>query len=262
MPVFRRGNDYWGATLTRLCSLIFLAIPVFANDGVVLWKDERPGLLRTAVLVSPELFDENHLKKLCKRVLDNNKKVHFIQVWIVADKLDAHFLPKPNHGLSYDYWRRGYDKEAKRKTRIGEMTAVGKAAVLKLRDERGSVRRVVLRGSDPLLISTSGGRFEVLYAHFRKAPFGDYDAVEVYMQSQTDPSVDTCLQAFKTVRGWFQAKDVFVSVRNDFWFILDPHFPFYYPFDPGVTPPTKEELANTHMVECDALSGKPSCKVH
>jgi len=97
---------------------------------------------------------------------------------------------------------------------------------------------------------------EILQAYYRPLPPntkptpGDEAMIFVYVRSSTFPSVEQAREFTRLMLGCFQEKRIFVVFRIDAFFTDDREFPVVYPFDPPVTPPSKEEYQHTKTMYC------------
>jgi hypothetical protein len=246
----------------RLIALLLGITPalICAVGETILWEDLRPGMLLKAVVSEAGAFDQVNLSALCRRVLKQHGQRGFIQLQVFQDKRDAHPLPKPDH-LLYNGWRRGHDDVAMSLKPVAEMIAIGRSAILRLRDQHGVVSETVLSGKNPLVFESRGSRFEVLHFAFGRPGLHSLERADVYARTDHPLDPEAGLGLLHTFQAMFPDMAVSVFVRNDAWFIYEQSFPFFYPFGEGMEPSSDEAFIGTHTLRCGTWSGSAACSL-
>jgi hypothetical protein len=238
--------------------LLGVAPMMIVRAETILWQERRPGLSRSAVLISPDSFDDGHLETICRQALQREASRGFAQLQIVVDEKKP--LPKPDH-LTYEHWRRWHDLAAKSAGPVAEMTAMDGSAVLRIREKDGQVKMLVLAGKNPLLQEFGGSGLEIL--HFSFGPSAPYwsERVDIYAKTDNPLSMATGLSLWGALKAKFADVSVFLYVRTDGWFVYEPSFPFLDPFGTDLGPPIEKEYDAAPTLRCGVWSGEPTCKL-
>jgi hypothetical protein len=109
-----------------------------------------------------------------------------------------------------------------------EAIRIGQNSVLRIHYPDGSIRRVVLAGTDPLVL---GPVSEVLHVYLPPRPDGPPQTPPVLFVRTAEPlSESTCGRIIAELRSRTGLPEADVRLRNDRWFITSPKMPVRYAF--------------------------------
>lgn len=166
--------------------------------------------------------------------------------------------------VAYEWWRRLYESELKRRQPLAWVFAFNAAAVLLLRDDNGRVHRYELQGQDPTIFWLGGERWEILYvavsdvAESLRREEGDVQ-LEFFLRTSAHLPSDLCRAAAQALYQRTKVRAVSVCFRNDSWFITQPFFPPAYAFEPLQPPISEAEYRRRPEVYCTAVRGEMRC---
>jgi hypothetical protein len=124
-----------------------------------------PTLVFRKLAVPQQGFTRQVVTERCLKFLDENPAVKMARLTIVPDIQSATYsLVGCDHCKAYRFWRMLWDSTADTEFPIGEMMMIEGNAVLRYRDNDGTVSAIVLRGTDPRMIHV--GDFTVLFIRF------------------------------------------------------------------------------------------------
>lgn len=240
----------------RVLCWIFL-VAIAAKAETVLGELNRAGMREKSIKVDPGSFTENNVVRLCRVELRRKPRANVTILHVYGER-GAAPLPQPVHGHTYEYWRGFYDSQSQLPNEIAEMVAIGKNAVLRMRDASGRVTRRVLAGRDPLLIGLQGTRFEIVHLAFSPARPYIFQRASVYVRTAEPLETAPGLELLGILRPVFPDLEVSVYIRNDAWFIHEAGYPFFNPLVEDEIPPSPDEY-RTPTLRCGHWTGAPAC---
>ncbi|PYT25163.1 MAG: hypothetical protein DMG58_24810 [Acidobacteria bacterium] len=143
-------------------------------------------------------------------------------------------------------------------TILGQITALGRNAIVEHRNDHGSVTRKVLAGSDPLGVTTPNRAFRLLHFSFAPVPLAESkglnpDSIEIF--ATTDQALDSTSgeALLSRLHELIPLREITVYVRRDTWFVDIPGYPLAYPFQVEQAPPTREAFLQSSTLVCGGL---------
>jgi len=207
---------------------------------------------RSEVYVARPEFTESRIAALSRDILKRQQAV-FISVWFFTSEADAadYRSGKISDHISYDVWRRSYER-LKDMRPMARLVSIGDSSVLLLRGADGAVTRAVLSGRNPLEMTISGGR-EVhildLVLSLRNSRSKEY-RVNVFAWTAQPLEESLGREVIADLKPKIPFEDMILAVRNDPWFLDDPFFPVFSPFDPEFLPPLKAQYVVSPTLTC------------
>lgn len=167
--------------------------------------------------------------------------------------------------IDYEWWVSRFKREIARREPMAQVVLSQRGAGLRTRNANGEVRRLVFWGEDPFWFSDGALRCEVLDMRFPgMAPLKlvgyKKDQALIYLRCERRPDDSTARSLASKVMSQNSLKAALVMIREDSWFIDNPFFPVFYPFESELNPPSRQEYLASRSVFCDARSADIYCK--
>jgi hypothetical protein len=241
-----------------LFAAVILACPLSADAEEVYAEQRGAGVLARTVIVPPQQFTRAWAEQASRTFLAANKgSFRVLKLSIFVSGQDTWRATGIGHTeVTYAVWERYYREYGAEPLPMAEAIAIDEAAVLRFRDRSGRVERVVLIGSDPLLLDVEGTRIEILHLRFRTIPkIRQGQEVEplgacFYVRTEAKLTPEFGIKATGILAARVRLQNVDVFFRKDAWFITAEDFPLVYPFEPQATPPSFGEYYASVTLVC------------
>jgi hypothetical protein len=164
------------------------------------------------------------------------------------------------HGLGYESTVDEVQMKGFPAGPIAQVFGLSDAAVLTFRNG-DKIRSEILAGrSDPSVIQIGETVFEILHLRLTKAPSSppDYSLI-VYAKSSPGLSSAGVSNLTRKLERLTNGSTVFVSVRQDVWFMDDFEYPDVLPWAPVQAMPSKLEYARSSQLRCVVNRKRLSC---
>lgn len=217
-------------------------------------------------LVGKGKLNTKELIRRARGILREHAGASFILVWFLetdADRL-AFFPPRPVLA-AYPVWRLFYDQIPGRSLAVGRLLAFDGSAVLQVREGNGNVKRYVLQGQDLLWWNVGVAQVELLDVILRQRPVSPVGTtVGVYARTGAPLTEQLGWELWRRLRDRLPFVDMWLSIRQDSWFVTDSSALVVYPFDEESRPPTEMELAASYTLHCfeDYRRREVKCWLH
>jgi len=225
------------------------------SQGLLAENERSPGYF-SVVSVPDSEFSEARLVDLCHDILKRQREP-LISVWFfTSDEHAADFFSgKLSDHIRYDTWLPSYNR-LKDIRPIGRLVSINGSSVLLFLGRDRSVDRQVLAGTNPLDIVLRTGKELHLLDCVRSARLARSKELRATVFAWTPQPLTESLgqQALTELRREIPYEDMTLHVRNDPWFIDEPPFPAFWPFDPEFPSPSKAQWTASPTLVC----GKPS----
>lgn len=244
---------------TTLLTVIVLGPVWAARTEKVLWEKDSFDFHERAVLVARQHFTVANIEKIAWRFLRETGDLKCIRLQVYTDAADANPLPKPAH-QDYEGWLTWFTRHSEKAWNLAELVAISGSAVLRIRNSTG-VRRLTLRGTDPLVLTFGADRVEILHFGFEPIAVPGYvtdRGITVYARTKWHLTPHLGENVIRELRKRLPQADISLYLRNDHWFVEEPYFPTYYPFELGITPLAKQDYLSSPVLRCTYVSPEPA----
>jgi hypothetical protein len=220
-----------------------------ASDRIV-YNGTSPTMVFRGIAVAGETFNEQYVINRCRQFLAQNADKKLIVLTLGPEGPNAPIAAFGcDHCKPYTFWRQFYDAVNKEMFPIGELMVLGGNAVVRYRDQSGTVTETVLMGSDPRPVVIGGfsgkiihvgmqGRMPKPWLELCVVGTGTLDAgagAEYISNFSHDMSVD----------------DSTVEFRSDPWFMDEIWTPWFPLFEEHRGEPPSEAAYNlTKTLNC------------
>jgi hypothetical protein len=210
-----------------------------------------PEYVQRAMIVEPARFSVGTARMIGQEFLRQHPQVTFGKLIIATSKeYLAYYSGKGTSGSDFENWqhrmtlnkRDGWEPIQD----IAEVQVIAGSAILRLQ-RGGAVSRVLLSGRDPLKIIQDGS-YEILDFAGVASPDAEgkgrcLDHLSVFLEAKSKISESVLNQIAASFQKLVPATDLFLSVRNDAWFVSHSDFPPIYAFsEDGNSPfPNKKQ---------------------
>ncbi len=227
--------------------------------GTVVDK-QGAGVIERGIVVAPAQFTKLHVEQFSRDFIESNKgKFKILKLVIGLDERDVvHQMSGKGmfhvfHGQSYIS---KYQAQLRMQAPVAETIVINGSAVMRWRDGQGRIERVVLGGTDPLLVRLSGSPFEILHItatkvpeRYREPPEETFE-IHYYVRASAPMKISTARDFTIDLIRRVGLKQIGVQFRYDKWFMDDPYFPTIYRFEPLGPVPTDQEYLKGPSVAC------------
>lgn len=258
------SHPCFGAAICLLCLVGAPAkIPAMSAPvaGRILWERIDGPFYSCSILWTVTDLTEANLRLLYRSFSQKLKDKNAWTVDVFVDQADA---IREEHGKlktegDYDWWLRLYNSFGRKPLPMAELFSYKGNGVLRLRDQTGNSKEIVLTGENSLRIRLQSIDFEILKIYYHPLPpqtepsYGDDAMVSIYARSSAFPGVEVAREFSRLMQSRFQQKRLMVAFRTDAYFITDGAFPIVYRFDPPGRPPSRRvyEASSTMYCFCD-----------
>jgi hypothetical protein len=209
--------------------------------------EEINGALDKGILISPEELNEERLIAICRRELANSS-FPLSKVVILTDSRQRFDLLERTH-MPFDIWQRRAETAAVNSIYAAELIAIRGNAVLRVRDGL-RIRRIVIVGSDPLVYGSADAPVEILHIAIAKR----VTPIQVFMKSKRMLPHAAAVGLGSELERKLSAR-VYLVIRTDPWFFLEPGFPSPYWFNTSV-PPALPVIAASASISCSRIGSR------
>lgn len=217
------------------------------------------------IIVSEDEFRMPMLEDAARRFMSTAGRRSLVVFSIFTNPEDAAMDVAASRD-SYLGWRAYYDDASRRPLRTAQAIAINGDWALRVRQADGGVDTRILAGRDPLRFDSDGTAFEILVVQSRVGTL--FDQCErgaslspvIYVKTDAALTATACEKAADRLARLLGARKLFVSFRNDHWFISFGGFPVVYPFSTKQAPPSEKAYYNSDAFTCSISCGrKPTC---
>ena len=200
-------------------------------------------------VINAETFEADDLARRCLSEVRKVPKVGFLQVVFRATG-----PPPPKHAhIEYSDWLTTRSRFLETLTGEAECTSVNGNTVLRIRQVDGQIARMVLAGTDPLMVRIDDRSYEIIHVALNPRSSFIVPRADLYVVSSNDGEMrqDDGLFLLKRFETHLSSREVSVHFRQDPFFVYDPKFPYISPFEAqDVVPPTESEYAQRPTMRC------------
>jgi hypothetical protein len=139
------------------------------------------------------------------------------------------------------------------------MVSIQGDAVLRIRDQAGTVERIILKGNDPLLLKDGPDRWEILHIELARNPSVSLFRASFYVRVPKEPDIRTGEEVAKALAHRLPGWTMTLHLRSDPWFVTERGFPDYHAFSYQEQPPTAVDYHASRTVSCIIGSPGISC---
>jgi hypothetical protein len=210
-----------------LCSV--LACLSLCAQGLIL-EQASTEFYQGAVVIPEPRFRQAALVGLARQHLARHPQQQIVKLFIATTReAAAEALTVSGAGeRQYLTFALRYSKPGWASWGTAEAIRIGQNSVLRIRYPDESIVRVVLAGTDPLLLERAS---EVIHVYLPPRPDGPPQTPPVLFVRTAEPlSETTCKRIVAELRFRTGLLDADVRVRNDRWFITSPKMPVRYAF--------------------------------
>jgi len=208
----------------------------------------------SAVVIPLTQFNDEVLLQLATEYLSRFQGVRLLQIGIYTDDNTARDSKgKTAFHVTYDYWKREFEKRAKRKSICAAvLLKYGNSATLRIRHADGEIKEIKIADDNAFHPALGGLTLHLLHVSFVNQGFGDAKQLipHFYFSLPKKISPDEAemlAKAFLVVLGVSTAT---LNFREDEWYIFDTFYPWLNPFTKAETPPTPKEAAKSVEFLC------------
>jgi len=233
---------------------------VTAQETEILHEKIGLGVRDTAVLVAPEEFSVELVERLSREFLDTHRGLSVAKFSVFVDRA-AEVRSRFGKAMSHpSYYHAQLDRrDPEWLPTVAEMVQIGPSAILRVRMPDGSLKSLVIRGSNPLQVRLPGLDAEILYVFFGERGVRRELVAEAAVRTSRDLSSEKAEQIADVLQERMNYINLTVEVRADEWFIESDGYPWINPFLPLTPLPSYEEFAQMITYYCSAKIGKMEC---
>ena len=209
------------------------------------------------IQLAPASITEARAKAIAKRFFKEFRDRKLASLGIVPN------TPKRQQGTMgatdvdpYYLWRRQWDSVVDYAEPLAYAISIDGNALLRVRNAHGRESRIVLTGSDPLMIIRNGLHSEIMQFGWT----GSADHLTLRILIKTDRPIDQEL-AKVLVREYaarLGVPSIELVFRTDCWFVDEGFYPHFSGCGP---PPSEADLRQTTSLYCSSFSGVGRCTV-
>src|SRR5262249_13476458 len=181
--------------------------------------------------------------------------------WMVDVFVDREDATRESHGKlktegNYDWWLHLYNDFGRNPQPMAELSVYKENAILRLRDQTGKSKAVVLAGDNFLHVRLQSVDFEILKTYYHPLPpqtesiRGDEAMISIYVRSSSLPSVELAREFSRLMQARFEQKRIMVAFSTDAYFLTDGAFPIAYRFNPPGIPRSRAAYGASHTIYC------------
>ena len=226
-------------------------------------KQDPPGFLGGGLLIPREQFTREFLTDYFRDLLSRENEP-LISIWIFTNDMDAMDFWSGNiraDHIPFDVWKADYGHIRDRHIPVAQFLSIKGAGLLSIRDEKGTVQVIPLGRPGADASWMEDGRSQILGVNVVWEQTKPARKHAVFFLKTSDPlSNETGLKLMERFTD-LPFDEIYIQVRNDFWFIDAPEFPAYYPFENGAQVPSHEAYWNSSMLVCSRGFNPARCAV-
>jgi len=229
--------------------MVMTALLSQASDRIV-YDGSSATMVFRGIAVSGQTFDEQYVINRCRQFLAQNADKKLIVLTLGPEGPNAPIAAFGcDHCKPYPFWRMHYDGIAKEMFPIGELMVLGGNAVLRYRDQSGSVTDTVLMGSDPRPVVIGGLSGKLIHVGMEGRMPKPW--LELYVVGTGTLDAGAGAEYISKFSHDMDVTNSTVEFRSDPWFINEiwrPWFPLFE--EHRGEPPSEAEFNQTKTLNC------------
>jgi len=220
-----------------------------ASDRIVYDQSSETMVFR-GIAVFGETFNEHYVISRCRQFLTQNTDKKLIMLTLGPEGPNAPIAGLGcDHCKPYPFWRQFYDAVNKEMFPIGELMVLGGNAVVRYRDQSGTVTETVLIGINPRAIGI--GEFKGKLVHVGMKGRMPMPWLELYVVGTGTLDGKAGADYISNFSHAMGVNNSTVEFRSDPWFMNEiwrPWFPLFE--EHRGEPPSEAEFSLTKTLTC------------
>jgi hypothetical protein len=231
------------------------APPGFAQKGAeVIEKQAGDGMAFYTVAIPADEFTRDNLLQLAKRYLRRHAKVRLLNLGIYVgipaarDSTGKHMIH-----FTYDQWKQEFDRRKESNSlSAAELLKYGAAATLRIRYSDGRIEEIPITGDNVFHPIVGGLKLNLLHVTGVLQGFdGSKQLIPLfYFSLSKEISTQDARKLAASLLRSSAVSKMEIRMREDEWFIFDPHYPWRNPFTSVEAAPTEKEAARSVEFLC------------
>jgi len=244
-------------TISRLLlawSGTLLACPAIAQ--IVVFELSTTKVVDKAVLVRPDQFSRSTIETIGRHFIHGECAGRTLgKLTIAVDRMQLdRSLRHLGTDLTYEKVTADIRRAGPPSGPVARVLAVGRSALLSIRDGTSLVEYVISGKRDPTRTRLEGSDFRILHfavARNRTAAKSDNsDAVTVFLYAAPPVSIKSCIEMTRRIRLLIEAASLTIHFRPDTWFLEYEQYPDVFPFEKQTRPPNPAVYRLSPQVSC------------